>query len=163
MSEPTPRYLDGHYSTAESARAALLRLEAAGIDADAAELTDLAQPSATTEEGRDEARHNDEDRVSSVARPAGAAATIGAAAGAAVGVVAGLVTGDPGTGAMVGAAAATGGGVVGGLAGTYGSLPVNEASWDTYELDPSHEHPIVVRVRVMDDEELAKAQEALAG
>ena len=159
MSDTTPRYLDGHYSTAESARAALLRLEAAGIDADAAELTDLTEPTGN----RDDARHADQDRMSSVARPAGAAATIGAAAGAAAGVVAGLLTGDPGTGAMVGVAAATGGGVVGGLAGTYGGLPVNEASWDTYELDASTEHPIVVRVRVMDDDEFAKAQAALSG
>lgn len=159
MPDTTPRYLDGHFSTAESARAALLRLEAAGIDADAAELVDLTGSPTS----REEARHNDQDRMSDVARPAGAAATIGAAAGAVAGVVAGLVTGDPGTGAIVGAAAAAGGGVVGGLAGTYGGLPVNEASWDTYEHDASVEHPIVVRVRAMDDDEYAKAQEALAG
>lgn len=157
--DANPRFLSGHYATAESARAALVRLEAAGIDADAAELVDLTAPAET----REEARHNDQDRMSSVARPAGAAASIGAAAGAAAGVVAGLVTGDPGTGAVVGAAAVAGGSVVGGLAGTYGGLPVNEAAWDTYELEASVEHPIVVRVRAMDDEEFEKAKEALAG
>lgn len=154
-----PRFLSGHYATPESARAALVRLEAAGIDADAAELVDLTAPAET----REEARHHDQDRMSSVARPAGAAASIGAAAGAAAGVVAGLVTGDPGTGAVVGAAAAAGGSVVGGLAGTYGGLPVNEAAWDTYELEASVEHPIVVRVRAMDDDEFEKAKAALAG
>jgi hypothetical protein len=156
---PAARFLSGHYATPESARAALMRLEAAGIDADAAELVDLTAPVET----REEARHNDQDRMSSVARPAGAAASIGAAAGVAAGVVTGLVTGDPGTGAVVGAAAVAGGSVVGGLAGTYGGLPVNEAAWDTYELEASVEHPIVVRVRAMDDEEFEKAKEALAG
>ena len=162
MPDATPRFLDGHYATPESARAALLRLEAAGIDADAAELVDMNETPASRQ-SREEARHADEDRLSDVARPAGAASAIGVAAGAVAGVVTGLVTGDPGTGAVVGAAAAAGGGVVGGLAGTYGGLPVNEAAWDTYELDASHEHPVVVRVRAMDDAEFAKAQEALAG
>lgn len=157
MQDATPRFIDGHYGSPESARAALVRLEGAGFDADAAELVDLTQSQAT----REQARENDHEKVSDVARPAGAAATIGAAAGAAAGVVTGLVTGDPGTGAIVGAAAATGGSVVGGLAGTYGGLPVNEAAWDTYELDPSDEHPIVVRVRVLDDDELEKAKQAL--
>lgn len=164
MSDATAaRFITGHYATPDSARAALLRLESAGIDADAAELVDLTAPAALQAESREEARHNDEDRISSVARPAGAAASIGAVAGVAAGVVAGLVTGDPGTGAVVGAAAATGGSVVGGLAGTYGGLPVNEAAWDTYELGSGHEHPITVQVRVMDDDEMAKAKEALAG
>ena len=155
----TPRFLAGHYMNLESARAALVRLEAAGIDADAANLVDFTQTPAAA----DDARHADQDRMSSVARPAGATAAIGAAAGAAAGLVTGLVTGDPTTGAVVGAAAATGGGVVGGLTGTYAGLPVNEAAWDTYERGPGSEHPITVRVRVMNDDELARVKDALAG
>lgn len=157
--DATPRFITGHYASPESARAALVRLEAAGIDADAADLIDLTEPQVT----REEARHNDQAKLSDVARPAGLGATIGTAAGAAAGLVTGVVTGDPGTGLTVGAAAAAGAGVMGGLAGTYGGLPVNEATWDTYELDPVDEHPITVRVRVMDDDERARAQEALAG
>jgi hypothetical protein len=159
MPEDANRFITGHFTSAESARAALVRLEAAGIDADAAELVDLTESQAT----REQARHNDEDKVSDVARPAGAGATLGAAAGAAAGVVTGLVTGDAGTGAAVGAAAAVGGSVVGGLAGTYVGLPVNEAAWDTYELDPTSEHPITVQVRVGDDDELERARRALEG
>jgi hypothetical protein len=109
------------------------------------------------------ATDNDLDATGDVAKGAGVGAAIGAAAGAAAGVVTGIVTGDAGAGQLVGTTGAVGGSVVGGLAGTYAGLPVNQAAWETYELDPSDPHPVVVTVRVDSPEQAEAARSALQG
>ena len=158
MSETTDT-VTGRFTTPESARAALVRLEAAGIDADAISMEDTGAAVAPS----DVATENDLDATGDVAKGAGVGATIGAVAGAAAGVVTGLVTGDAGTGSLVGTTGAVGGSVVGGLAGTYAGLPVNQAAWETYELDPSDPHPVVVTVRVDSPEQANAARDALKG
>ena len=158
MSETTDT-VTGRFTTPESARAALVRLEAAGIDADAITMEDTGAAVAPS----DVATENDLDATGDVAKGAGVGATIGAVAGAAAGVVTGLVTGDAGTGSLVGTTGAVGGSVVGGLAGTYAGLPVNQAAWETYELDPSDPHPVVVTVRVDSPEQANAARDALKG
>jgi hypothetical protein len=136
----------------------VIRVEALAFDANAIEIIDLTdgatQPTTASA---------DAAAIGGVAKHAGAGATIGAVAGAAAGMVTGAVTGDVGTGLAVGAAAVAGGGVVGGLAGTYAGLPVNEAAWTTYELDPDDPHPITVRVRVDDAQEAELVRTALRG
>jgi hypothetical protein len=149
----------GRFTTPESARAALVRLEGAGFDADAISLEDTSAAVAPT----DVATENDLEATGDVAKGAGVGAAIGAAAGAAAGVVTGLVTGDAGAGQLVGTTGAVGGSVVGGLAGTYAGLPVNQAAWETYELDPSDPHPVVVTVRVDSPERANAARDALKG
>ena len=149
----------GRFTTPESARAALVRLEAAGIDADAITLEDVGAAVAPT----DVATENDLEATGDVAKGAGIGAAIGAAAGAAAGVVTGLVTGDAGAGQLVGTTGAVGGSVVGGLAGTYAGLPVNQAAWETYELDPADPHPVTVTVRVDSPEQAEAARSALQG
>lgn len=153
-----PEHVTGHFASPEAARAALVRLESAGFDADAIDLIGLP-PAAERPPDVEQATANDAEALRDAAAPAAAGAGVGAVAGAAAGVVAGLVTGDPGAGVVVGTAAAVGGGVVGGLAGTYAQLPVNEAAWTTHELDPADPHPITVRVRV-DDEAAAERANA---
>lgn len=159
MQDAAPTHVTGHFTTPDSARAAMVRLEAVGFDADAVDLIGLPDP-VDTHAATDPAA-NDGEAVGDVVKQSGVAAGVGALAGAAAGVVTGVVTGDVGTGAAIGAAAAVGGGVVGGLAGTYTALPVNEAAWTTYELDPDDPHPITVRVRVADDHEARTAKAAL--
>ena len=157
MTEETPSHVTGHFSSPESARAAMIRLEGAGFDADAVDLIGLPATTATPEAAHDA----DTEAVGDVAKQATVGASLGAAAGAAAGVVAGVVSGDPGAALTVGAAAAVGGSVVGGLAGTYTGLPVNEAAWTTYELDPTDPHPVTVRVRVTGAESAESARTAL--
>ena len=149
----------GRFTTPESARAALVRLETAGFDADAITMEDTGAAVAPT----DVATENDLEATGDVAKGAGVGAAIGAAAGAAAGVVTGIVTGDAGAGQLVGTTGAVGGSVVGGLAGTYAGLPVNQAAWETYELDPSDPHPVVVTVRVDSPEQAESARSALQG
>ena len=152
-------HVTGHFASPESARAAMIRLEAAGFDADAVSLE--GAPVAVAR--RDVAAEHDLEATGDVARGAGLGATIGAAAGVAAGILAGVATGDPTTGAAVGTGGAVGGSVVGGLAGTYAGLPVNEDAWTTYELDPGDDHPVVVRVRVDDPSRADAAAAALRG
>lgn len=149
----------GRFTTPESARAAMVRLEAAGIDGDAIVLEE--GPAAVAPS--DVATENDLQAVGDVGKGAAVGATIGSVAGAAAGVVTAVVTGDAGTGAIVGAAGVAGGGAVGGLAGTYAGLPANNQAFETYELDPSDPHPITVRVRVDSPEQAAAARKALQG
>ena len=158
MSETTDT-VTGRFTTPESARAALVRLEQAGFDASAVHLEEAPNAVART----DQASANDLEATGDVAKGAGVGATIGAVAGAAAGVVTGLVTGDAGTGSLIGTTGAVGGSVVGGLAGTYAGLPVNQAAWETYELDPSDPHPVVVTVRVDSPEQANAARDALRG
>ena len=158
MSETTDT-VTGRFTTPESARAALVRLEAAGIDADAITMEDTGAAVAPS----DVATENDLDATGAVAKGAGVGATIGAVAGAAAGVVTGLVTGDAGAGSLVGTTGMVGGSVVGGLAGTYAGLPVNQAAWETYELDPADPHPVVVTVRVDSPEQANAARDAFKG
>jgi hypothetical protein len=158
MPTHSPTHVVGRFATPEAARAALVRVEALAFDGDAIEIIDL-----TDDAGRRSPRATDREAVGAVARQAGAGATVGAIAGATAGMVTGVVTGDVATGLVVGAAAVAGGGVVGGLAGTYAGLPVNEAAWTTYELDPDDPHPITLRVRVADPHEAELARTALRG
>jgi hypothetical protein len=153
-----PSHVIGRYASPEAARAAVIRVEALAFDGDAIEIIDLTDGAMQRETAS-----GDAEAVGGVARQAGAGATIGAVAGAAAGMVTGVVTGDVGTALVVGAAGVAGGGVVGGLAGTYAGLPVNEAAWTTYELDPDDPHPITVRVRVGDPHEADLARTALRG
>jgi uncharacterized protein YcfJ len=155
--QETPSEVVGRFATPEAARAALVRIEGLGIDADRITLH-VDGTSVPTKEGLNEA---DRDATSEVATTAGLAAGLGAIAGAAAGVVGGIVTGDVATGATIGAAAVVGGGVVGGLAGTYVSLPVNEDAWTTYELDPSDDHDLTITVRVHDREEAVRIRDAM--
>ncbi len=154
-----PDHLVGKFASAESARAAMVRLEGAGFDADAVSLEQVAPAVNRT----DVASDVDLTATADVGKGAGLGATIGTAVGVAAGIATGLATGDAGAGAVVGTAGAVGGGVVGGLAGTYAGLPVNEDAWTTYELDPADEHPVVVRVRVSSPEQADAARAALRG
>jgi hypothetical protein len=153
----TPGEVVGRFATPEAARAALVRIEGLGIDADRITLL-VDATSVPTKAGLNQA---DSEATSDVATTAGMAAGLGAIAGAAAGVVGGIVTGDVATGATIGAAAAVGGGVVGGLAGTYVGLPVNEDAWTTYELDPSDTHDLTITVRVRDHDEAVRTREAM--
>ena len=157
--DASPDQVTGRFTTPEAARAAMVRLEAAGFDADAVTMDDSGTGVAPT----DVAAANDLDATGDVAKGAGVGATIGAVAGAAAGVVTGIVTGDAGAATVVGTTGVVGGTVVGGLAGTYTGLPVNEDAWETYELDPADPHPVVVRVRVDSPEQATDARSALTG
>jgi hypothetical protein len=157
--QQTPDRVTGRFVSPESARAAIVRLEAAGIDADA--ITFAEEPAAVPRS--DVASEADLEATGDVAKGAGVGATIGGAVGAAAGVVTAVATGDAGAGALVGTAGAIGGATVGGLAGTYAGLPVTEEAWHTYELDPNDPHPITLTVRVDDAEQARAAREALRG
>jgi hypothetical protein len=163
MSEQDPTTdtdtVTGRFVSPESARAAMVRLESAGIDADAITLEDTAPAVAPS----DVATENDLEATGDVGKGAGIGAAIGAAAGAAAGVVTGLVTGDAGAGSLVGTTGAVGGSVVGGLAGTYAGLPANPSAWETYEMDPNNPHPVTVVVRVDSPEQARAARIALQG
>lgn len=159
MTTEHPDRVTGRFGSPESARAAMVRLEAAGFDGDAIELVDV--PAAVAP--GDVASENDMEAMGDVGRGAALGATLGSAAGVAAGVVTAVVTGDAGAGAMVGAAGAAGGGAVGGLAGTYAGLPANPHAWTTYELDPNDPHPVTVSVRVDSREQAEAAREALRG
>lgn len=156
--ESTPEQVTGRFTSPESARAAMVRLESAGIDADAIKL-DAPTALATN----DQAIENDLQATGDVAKGAALGGTIGTAAGVAAGVVTGLVTGDAGAGAVVGTAGAVGGGAIGGLAGTYAGLPANQDAFETYELDPNDPHPVTVVVRVTSAEQAEAARRALRG
>jgi len=158
ITDDSPREVVGRYATPEAARAALVRIEGMGVDADRITLL-VDGVSVPSKEGLAEADHA---ATSEVATTAGMAAGLGAIAGAAAGVVGGIVTGDEATGATIGAAAAVGGGVIGGLAGTYAGLPVNEDAWTTYELDPAEDHDLTVTVRVEDRGEAERVRDALS-
>jgi hypothetical protein len=153
----TPTEVVGYFATPEAARAALVRLEGEGFDANHLVLH-VDGATVPTKEGLLAADH---DAVSDVATTAGMGAGLGALAGAAAGIVGGIVTGDLATGATIGALAAVGGSVVGGLAGTYAGLPVNEDAWTTYELDPADDYDLTITVRVEDRDEAERAREAL--
>ena len=153
----TPTEVVGCFATPEVARAALVRIEGLGIDAERIMLH-VDGTSVPTKEGL---RQADADATGDVATTAGMAAGLGAVAGAAAGVVGGIVTGDVATGATIGAAAAIGGGTVGGLLGTYAGLPVNEDAWTTYELDPDDDHDLTITVRVYDHAEAVRIRDAL--
>lgn len=157
MPERHSSHVVGFFATPEAAREALVRIEALGIDADAIDLIGLEDAMPT----RPKAQTADLEAVGSVVKRSATGAVIGAIAGAIVGLIAWLVSGDVTTGAIVGVAAVVGGAVIGLLAGTYARLPVNEAAWTTYELDPSDPHPITVRVRVADAEEAERVRAAL--
>jgi len=155
----SPTRVTGHFASPASARAAVVRLEGAGFDADAIIFEDRspAVPRA------DVANQADMEATGDVARGAALGATIGGAAGVAAGIATAVVTGDPGAGAAVGTAGAVGGATVGGLAGTYAGLPVTEEAWTTYELDPNDPHPVSVTVRVSSSEQADQARAALRG
>lgn len=156
---PHPDHVTGRFTSPDSARAAVIRLEGAGFDADAITFED-----ATTALPRhDVANEADMAATGDVAKGAALGASIGGAAGVAAGIATAVVTGDPGAGATVGAAGAVGGATVGGLAGTYAGLPVAQAAWETYELDPSDPHPVTVTVRVTSAESAEAARHALRG
>lgn len=157
--EHVPAEVVGRFATPEGARAALVRIEGLGIDADRIVL----HLDGTMVPTKDGLRHADAEATSDVATTAGIAAGLGAVAGAAAGVVGGIVTGDMATGATIGAAAAIGGGAVGGLLGTYAGLPVNEDAWTTYELDPADDHDMTITVRVTDRAEAERIRDALRG
>jgi hypothetical protein len=157
--DTSPDTVTGRFGSPESARAAMVRLEAAGFDADAVNLEQEAAAVSRT----DAATKTDLDATGDVGKSAGLGAALGGAAGVAAGIVTTVVTGDAGAGAMVGTAGTVGGTVVGGLAGTYAGLPVNNDAWTTYELDPSDPHPVMVRVRVASPEEADAARTALRG
>ena len=149
----------GRFTTPESARAAMVRLEGAGFDADAVTLEDSGAAVAPT----DVATENDLEATGDVAKGAGIGAAIGAAAGAAAGVVTGSSPATPARASSSAPTGAVGGSVVGGLAGTYAGLPVNQDAWETYELDPADPHPVTVRVRVDSPEQAEAARDALRG
>jgi hypothetical protein len=155
----SPKHVTGHFTSPPSARAAVVRLEAAGFDADAITLED----DSPAVPGPDVADDADMEATGDVARAAALGATIGGAAGVAAGIATAVVTGDAGAGAAVGTAGAVGGATVGGLAGTYAGLPVTEEAWTTYELDPSDPHPLSVTVRVSSSEQADQARAALRG
>jgi hypothetical protein len=157
--QPTPSTVVGRFTTPDAARAAIVRLEAAGFDGDAIHLEGI-DPAVPRD---DVAAEQDLHAVDDVAKGAGIGAGLGAAAGVAAGLVTGVVTGDAGTAALIGTTGAVGGSVVGGLAGTYAGLPVAEEAWTTYELDPSDAHPVTVSVRVDSPDRAEAARAALRG
>src|SRR5215207_3285565 len=85
--EDTPNEVVGHFATPEGARAALVRIEGLGIDADRIVL----HVDGTTVPTKEGLRHADAAATGDVATTAGIAAGLGAVAGAAAGVVGGIV------------------------------------------------------------------------
>lgn len=154
---PTPTEVVEHFDSPADARAAMLRLEKAGIDGDRISL----RPQGDTVPSPQGMRQADAAALGDAASSAGAGAGVGAIVGAAAGIVTGLVTGDVATGATIGAAATTAGGVAGGLTGTYKGLPANPEAFETYELDPDASGPIAVAVRVDDPDQADAARAAL--
>jgi hypothetical protein len=148
-----PAEVVGRFGTPEGARAAVLRLERAGIDGD--RITLHLGETATVHPADDEAFDH------AVHGAGAAAASIGVVAGAAVGIVAGLVTGDPTLGVAVGSVAAVGGGVVGGLAGTPHDLPAEGDALVTEGYGPGPDDGIEVSVRVDDLHQAEAARDAL--
>lgn len=149
----------GRFSTPEAARAAMVRLEAAGFDGVDIDLVGVDPAVPRT----DVANEQDMEATGDVARGATLGASIGTAAGVAAGVVTAAVTGDATTGVVVGTTGAIGAGAVGGLAGTYVGLPANSQAFETYEVDPNDPEPVTVTVRVRSPEDAARAREALDG
>jgi hypothetical protein len=135
------------------AREAMVDLEAKGIDADAIHLFEQA-PSVPTAEGGLQADLAVSRRfVDSYARNGVLGACIGAALFIAVLM---LMQVQPlGTAVVIGAlAGGIAGFLMGGFIGAARHMPVDEAAYDTYTVDPTDPEGVAVEVRV-DDSDLA--------
>lgn len=135
----------GEFHDPDQAREAMLRLERAGVDADAIH---LMGPSAIPEQQIE--RSGELDAAEDTAKRAGGGAVVGAVIGAIVGGLLGLLSGvDP---QSIGVAAgAIGGSIPGFLLGGFwaGSsrLAANPEALDTYTMDSSSRQTVRVQVR----------------
>jgi hypothetical protein len=150
------------YTDAAHARAAIVALERAGVEAGHIQLEGYEARPRPSEA---DLRHTDMDATGYMGRRIGTGAFIGAAIGALIGAGAGALVAAL-TGFSVGAAVVVGalgggcivGAVLGGFFGGEVSLPVDNEDFATTFEEP--DVPVRLRVRVTDDGELERVEQA---